>query len=82
MPGRRAGSPVVVLYILEYNAESPKQGRKTFNSIVKTIHFSNLPIIYLCSMVTTAPYSVVIQDLLVFLPRPQTRKRERELEVY
>ena len=36
-------------YMREYNAESKKQGRKRFNSIVKTIHFSYLPIIYLCS---------------------------------
>ena len=26
-------------YMLEYNAEKPKQGRKRFDSIVKTIHF-------------------------------------------
>ena len=32
----------------EYNAGSPKQGRKRFNSIVKTTHFSYLLIIYLC----------------------------------
>ena len=31
----------------KYNAESPKQDRKRFNSIVKTIHISYLPIIYL-----------------------------------
>ena len=34
-------------YMREYNAESPKQGRKGFNSIVKTIYFSYLPTIYL-----------------------------------
>ena len=34
-------------YMREYNAESSIQGRKRFNSIVKTIHFSYLPIIYL-----------------------------------
>ena len=32
----------------EYNAESPKQGRKRFNSIVKTINIADLGIIYLC----------------------------------
>ena len=31
----------------EYNSESPKQGRKRFNSIAKTIHFSNLPITFI-----------------------------------
>ena len=36
-------------YMHEYNAESPKQGRKGLNSIVKTIYFSYLPIIYLWS---------------------------------
>ena len=35
-------------YMREYNFESPKQGRKRFNSITKKIHFSYLPIIYLC----------------------------------
>ena len=34
-------------YMREYNAESPKQGRKRFNSIVKTIGFDHLVIIYL-----------------------------------
>ena len=37
MPGRRAGSGVS-----KYNAESPKQGSKRFNSIRKTIHFAHL----------------------------------------
>ena len=32
----------------EYNAESPKQDRKRFNSVVKTIGFGHLVIIYLC----------------------------------
>ena len=32
------------IHMLEYNAESPKQGRKGFNSIVKTIYFYYLPI--------------------------------------
>ena len=31
----------------KYNAESPKQGRKRFDYIVKTIGFYNLVIIYL-----------------------------------
>ena len=35
-------------YMREYNAESPKQGRKRFNSIVKTINIAYLGIIYLC----------------------------------
>ena len=35
-------------YMRKYNAESPKQGRKRFNSIAKTINFSYPPIIYLC----------------------------------
>ena len=34
-------------YMREYNAKSPKQVRKRFNSTAKTIHFSYLPIIYL-----------------------------------
>ena len=37
-------------YMCEYNAERPKQGRKTwerFNAIVKTIDFDHLVIIYL-----------------------------------
>ena len=39
-------------FMREYNAKSPKQGRKRFNSIVKTIYFLYLPIIYLCIKVT------------------------------
>ena len=38
-------------YMREYNAESPKQGRKGFNSIVNTIYFSYLPITYLSMVV-------------------------------
>ena len=34
-------------YIRKYNAESPKQGSKRFNSAVKTINIANLGIIYL-----------------------------------
>ena len=34
-------------YMREYNAESPKQGRKMFNYIVKTINIADLGIIYL-----------------------------------
>ena len=34
-------------YMCEYNTESPKKGRKRFNSTVKTIHFSYLHINYL-----------------------------------
>ena len=34
-------------YMREYNAESPKQGRKRFNYIVKTINIADLGIIYL-----------------------------------
>ena len=37
----------ILQYMREYNAESPKQGRKRFNSIVKTIGFDHLVIIYL-----------------------------------
>ena len=45
MPGRRAGSGVG-----KYNAESPKQDSKRFNSITKTIHFAHLGILYYLSM--------------------------------
>ena len=36
-PGRRAGPGVV-----KYNAQSPTQCSKIFNSIIKTIHFAHL----------------------------------------
>ena len=45
--GQSSGLGHLLQYMCEYNAESPKQGRKRFNSIVKTIHFSYLPISYL-----------------------------------
>ena len=34
-------------YMREYIAECPKQGRKRFNSIAKTIYIADLVIIYL-----------------------------------
>ena len=37
-------------YMHVYKAESPKQGRKRFNSIVKRIGFDHLVIIYLWSL--------------------------------
>ena len=40
MPGRRAGSGVG-----KYNAESPKQSSKRFNSITNTIHLAHLVIL-------------------------------------
>ena len=46
MPGRRAGSPIAVQYMCDYNAESPKHDSKRFNSIVKTIHFAHF-VLYL-----------------------------------
>ena len=38
----------ILLLWRKYNAESPKQGSKRFNSIVKTINIADLGIIYLC----------------------------------
>ena len=40
--GWRAGSPIAVYALREYNAESTKQGRKRLTSIVKTIDFDHL----------------------------------------
>ena len=34
----------------KYNAGSPKQGSKRFNSITKTIHFAHLGTVYYLSM--------------------------------
>ena len=47
MLGRRAGSTVSV-YMRKYNAESPKQGSRRFNYIVKTKYIDDLGIVYLC----------------------------------
>ena len=44
-------------YMRKYNAERLKQGRKRLNSIVKTIHFSYLPIIYLRYTIPISPFS-------------------------
>ena len=46
MPGRRAGSGIGKY---SYNADSPKQGSKRFNSITKTIHFAYLGILLIYS---------------------------------
>ena len=48
----------------EYNAESPKQGRKRFNSIVKTINIADLGIIYLWSAITQLAFSVFAITLI------------------
>ena len=51
--GRRAGSGVGKYCILDtvdsivYNAKSPKQGSKRFNSITKTTHFADLGTIFI-----------------------------------
>ena len=42
MPGQRARSGVG-----KYNAESPKQGSKRFNFIMKTTHFAYLGILFI-----------------------------------
>ena len=36
-----------------FNAESPKQGSRRFNSIVKTKYIDNLGIVYLCMISQT-----------------------------
>ena len=41
MPDRRAGS------VGKYNAESPKQDSRRFNSITMTIHFAHLGILFI-----------------------------------
>ena len=38
--------------MLKYNAESPKQGSRRFNSIVKTKYIDDLGIVYLCRSLT------------------------------
>ena len=88
MPGRQAGSPIAV-YMRKYNAQSQKQGRKRFNYIVKTIHFSYLPIIYLwfkpsplCPISYHSPLPTVpschgssFEKLNIFAPGIGARKR-------
>ena len=53
-------------YMREYNAKSPKQGRKRFNFIVKKIYFSHLPIIYLLEEIFKLPH--------LYLPKKVTKK--------
>ena len=51
-----------IFHILLYNAESPKQVSKRFNSITKTIHFAHLYTFFYLSMArplsTFAHYTV------------------------
>ena len=49
----------------KYNAESPKQGRKRFNSIVKTIGFDHLVIIYLWHWLFTVNTISAVQVRIV-----------------
>ena len=48
--------------MLKYNAESPKQGSRRFNSIVKTKYIDDLGIVYLCYMVIVG--SILNEDVL------------------
>ena len=48
----------------KYNAESPKQGSKRFNSIVKTINIADLGIIYLWEGRTCEELYVAVYYLL------------------
>ena len=61
MPGWQAGSPIAVYARIQ--CRGPKQGRKRFNYIVKTIHFSYLPIIYLCRSLSILT-SVILRELV------------------
>ena len=56
MPDWQAGSCVD-----KYNAESPKQDSKRFNSITKTIHFAHLVILF------------IYGGLTLFLLQPRAR---------
>ena len=60
-------SSVLSLCVREYNAESPKQGRKRFNSVVKTIGFGHLVIIYLWSMYSNFTESSHLVSIRIFL---------------
>ena len=66
-------------YMRKYNAKSPKQGRKGFNSIVKTINFSYLPIIYLCTHLSSASVSTFFQRLSLLFCK-ERRRRGGEVE--
>ena len=57
-------------FMRKYNAESKKQGRKRFNSIVKTIHFSYHPIIYLCSNGSDVRVGVLVGQTKSFQSNP------------
>ena len=54
MPGRLAGSSVH-----KYNAESPNQGRKRFNSITKTIHFAHLGILFIYTTLAETMFEIL-----------------------
>ena len=45
-------------YMRKYNAESPKQGSRRFNSIVKTKYIADLGIVYLCCQSTNQQSSL------------------------
>ena len=51
--GRRARSPIAVHICGSTQCREPKTGQEKVQSIVKTIHISYLPIIYLCSVGTS-----------------------------
>ena len=63
MPGRRAGS---LHCVGKYNAESPKQDSKRFNSITKTIiHFAHLGILLIYEPELAAQLLLLVTDELL-----------------
>ena len=63
MPGQQAGSGVS-----NYNAESPKQDSKRFNSITKTIQFAHLVLLLIYGT-----------NLKVQCPEPETGQQKVQL---
>ena len=53
-------------HMREYNAESPKQSRKRFNSNAKTIDFDHLVIIYLCPPLLPTHYIASTLSHVIF----------------
>ena len=73
-------------YMRKYNAQSPKQGRKRFNSIVKTINISYFPIIYQCMDQWQGSLRIFAATVLYFFnwlsPQELTLSREKNPRSY
>ena len=75
MPGWQAGSPIAVYAVMhEYNAESPKQDRKRFNSVALLMKKTLLDHVRLAKGLITTPLRTDVRMQLGHFPMTNSPK--------